>query len=118
MIQRPPRSTRTDTLFPYTPYASIPQNFLDRLTYADGPREIGPLKRVWIGCVEARDALNGCFKRIEASLLSQCGKLQIGRASCRDRVCKSVSISVVGVSCKKKNVVMMSSFRSYTYNNT
>src|SRR3546814_15174748 len=49
---------------------------LDRLTYADGPREIGPLKRVWIGCVEARDALNGCFKRIEASLLYQCGKLR------------------------------------------
>src|SRR3546814_4902585 len=38
--------------------------------------EIGPLKRVWIGCVEARDALNGCFKRIEASLLYQCGKLR------------------------------------------
>src|SRR3546814_2415806 len=69
MIQRPPRSTRTDTLFPYTPLFRSPQNFLDRLTYADGPREIGPLKRVWIGCVEARDALNGCFKRIEASLL-------------------------------------------------
>src|SRR3546814_8022382 len=76
MIQRPPRSTRTDTLFPYTPLFRSPQNFLDRLTYADGPREIGPLKRVWIGCVEARDALNGCFKRIEASLLYQCGKLR------------------------------------------
>src|SRR3546814_20217399 len=76
MIQRPPRSTRTDTLFPYTPLFRSPQNFLDRLTYADGPREIGPLKRVWIGCVEARDALNGCFKRIEASLLYQCGQLR------------------------------------------
>src|SRR3546814_19407403 len=29
--------------------------------------------------------------------------LQIGRASCRDRVCPSVSISVVAVSVKKRN---------------
>src|SRR3546814_12180788 len=29
--------------------------------------------------------------------------LQIGRASCRERVCPSVSLSVVAVSLKKKN---------------
>src|SRR3546814_1608850 len=46
--------------------------------------EIGPLKRGWIGCVEARDALNVCFKLIEASLLYQCGKL---RAKAARSVC-------------------------------
>src|SRR3546814_19837195 len=30
--------------------------------------------------------------------------LEIGRASCRDRVCKYVSISVVGVSIQKKTI--------------
>src|SRR3546814_123354 len=31
------------------------------------------------------------------------GEIQIGRASCRERVCQNVSISVVAVSLKKKN---------------
>src|SRR3546814_12460190 len=36
------------------------------------------------------------------------GADQIGRASCRERVCKYVSISVVAVSLKKKDTVIVS----------
>src|SRR3546814_16887871 len=42
-----------------------------------------------------RDEVLAAFERITP---------QVGRASCRDRVCQSVSISVVGVSLKKKIV--------------
>src|SRR3546814_15166015 len=40
------------------------------------------------------DAVKGSFEVIEAQ--------EIGRASCRERVCQYVSISVVAVSLKKK----------------
>src|SRR3546814_11397405 len=33
------------------------------------------------------------------------GAVEIGRASCRDRVCQSVSISVVAVSLKTKSLI-------------
>src|SRR3546814_2982142 len=36
MIRRPPRSTRTDTLFPYTPLFRSPRRLLDRQPGADG----------------------------------------------------------------------------------
>src|SRR3546814_17192275 len=47
MIRRPPRSTRTDTLFPYkTLFRSI---FVNRngLRWRDAPREYGPAKTLY-----------------------------------------------------------------------
>src|SRR3546814_15818141 len=41
-------------------------------------------------------------KSARALLLSRSGRTQIGRASCRERVCQYVWISVVAVSFKKK----------------
>src|SRR3546814_15845231 len=38
--------------------------------------------------------------------VSKTWKMEIGRASCRERVCQYVSISVVAVSLKKKNNVL------------
>src|SRR3546814_17211546 len=49
--------------------------------------------------------VRGCALAIVMNVLRQLisfEKLEIGRASCRDRVCQSVLISVVAVSLKKK----------------
>src|SRR3546814_14494456 len=53
---------------------------------------------------------NGCFTRHAwtpwvgtAKILPTC---QIGRASCRERVCQYVSISVVGSSLKQKTILL------------
>src|SRR3546814_19719137 len=93
MIRRPPRSTRTDTLFPYTT--------LFRSTVSGHNRDVG--------CCDG-----GAFVKIEAGgFLADVGKFavntqniaahfnkrhlgfgqpedQIGRASCRERVCQYV----------------------------
>src|SRR3546814_18585298 len=113
MIRRPPRSTRTDTLFPYTtlfrsilpvvlPQAAIDRlmevaatdpvfvdlehqtvttQFQDRFTF-----EIDPFRKMCllegldeISLTEKSDAAIGAYE-----------KRQIGRASCRERVCKYV----------------------------
>src|SRR3546814_1762931 len=42
MIRRPPRSTRTDTLFPYTTLFRSPDWPCNRETYVTFRREIGP----------------------------------------------------------------------------
>src|SRR3546814_20456099 len=96
MIRRPPRSTRTDTLFPYTTLFRSPGDGKaaqrlcrrDRSGQAEGNRHHDP---------EAG---------LRRSLLRPAGRgasaecLQIGRASCRERVCQYVSLSVVAVSLK------------------
>src|SRR3546814_17501572 len=92
MRRRPPRSTRTDTLFPYTTLfrsfadvgelefvarhgRSVLQSLLERHSQADGAGEIGPLHRVRIGGVEAGDASDRGFEMVEAAFLDEGGKL-------------------------------------------
>src|SRR3546814_17435205 len=88
MIRRPPRSTRTDTLFPYTtlfrsggglprgrdPRAARPVRGRHEVPYASGAAgdrgSLSPPRRV-AGPRRDRDG-------------------QIGRASCRERVCQYV----------------------------
>src|SRR3546814_17424491 len=114
MIRRPPRSTRTDTLFPYTTLfrSSVIEEYLGtgaaragvahrpeiiRCRYADDaafgkPRDLAPkVKGVVIGMIDGDRQPGG----IDAP--AACDQT-IGRASCRERVCQYVSISVVGVS--------------------
>src|SRR3546814_14659155 len=125
MIRRPPRSTRTDTLFPYTT--------LFRSTGREdhpGPRlhlygrgaERGrslarePSRASLCQCSPAADfhaqscppdspvsgvGGGGTGRAFRSAPLAQCK--EIGRASCRERVCQYVSISVVAVSFKKKS---------------
>src|SRR3546814_17378947 len=50
----------------------------------------------------ARDE-DRCILGARIATLDQTGDAEIGRASCRERVCQYVSISVVAVSLKKKN---------------
>src|SRR3546814_16603100 len=42
--------------------------------------------------------------RFQRTVVSSAGATAIGRASCRERVCQYVSISVVAVSLKKKSI--------------
>src|SRR3546814_1439608 len=145
MIRRPPRSTRTDTLFPYTTLFRShavdqrrPQVHAEFFPAADGHHrsenqnptravvEAGPRpdlapavageqvlklavqrRRVGHGAVDMGLAqalaphlhARGMDIFVAHWSLSCC---QIGRASCRERVCPYVSISVVAVSFKKK----------------
>src|SRR3546814_15971606 len=114
MILRPPRSTRTDTLFPYTTLFRSREIFADivverQLFLLDqlGRGERGELLRdrgrikesVTIERLAGRDVAGaGCSD--EESLPSA---KKIGRASGRERVCQYVYISVVAGSLKKKN---------------
>src|SRR3546814_19777926 len=59
------------------------------------------------GCVDAVFPMNGPNKARCSSLRAQRSNPEIGRASCRERVCKYVSISVVAVSLKKKDKQLM-----------
>src|SRR3546814_19966191 len=134
MIRRPPRSTRTDTLFPYTTLfrsrsAATRAKGWRRRRGRRGRRScrlpaLGPVcDRSEIGeggvQIDGAAASDHLFDPsrghhaplvehdeivLRRDLVRQVGRHQheIGRASCRERVCKYVSISVVAVSLKKK----------------
>src|SRR3546814_11550838 len=103
MIRRPPRSTRTDTLFPYTTlFRSKSSASLDveagRGVAAGGPRTIGVADigiEPRLGAVAAGHAV---ARLVEQQPLQIVGVLErigrqldeIGRASCRERVCQYV----------------------------
>src|SRR3546814_18791043 len=123
MIRRPPRSTRTDTLFPYTTLFRSVRLFAvenprlipdgpDLLDHGDARPEIlpGRILVIALGAMVARPiALCGfgpadktkCPDRMNTDLehlaggmvhgrsLAQRGN-QIGRATCRERVCQYV----------------------------
>src|SRR3546814_12341061 len=117
MIRRPPRSTRTDTLFPYTPLfrsgrgrsriGDQCEQYVDRITsrvvvpsvITDCNKAFSRLSHVnflsFIKVEQAlvqrlrpglpdRDSMGSFFCPIAGQLLP------IGRASCRERVCKYV----------------------------
>src|SRR3546814_20078323 len=80
MLQRPPRSTRTDTLFPYTTLLrSAAQRASDMNFEAIDIAQYRGLKRL-LHRAESDDA----------AILEQQHIVQIGRASCRERVCQYV----------------------------
>src|SRR3546814_17853629 len=111
MIRRPPRSTRTDTLFPYTTlfrslgFVCFCVDRLHRLVGAGLSRlcrsvrgllrvllrsglDVGlPSLRFARGLLLGRGWL-GVLLRILCTVL--CLSLQLGRASCRERVCQYV----------------------------
>src|SRR3546814_15809621 len=113
MIRRPPRSTRTDTLFPHTTLfrsAEIdPETGTATTIYDPNPEfaslRLGTVERLtwrnnlglpaWGDLVLPPDRTPG--EKLPLILVQS-----IGRASCRESVCQYVSISVVAVSLKKK----------------
>src|SRR3546814_20570308 len=104
MIRRPPRSTRTDTLFPYTTLfrsRSVGDAYWDMVTH-DIEGALALLRPVY----DATDGLDGFVSvevapelaRDSAGTEAAARNLhvaidepnQIGRASCRERVCQYV----------------------------
>src|SRR3546814_18692458 len=108
MIRRPPRSTRTDTLFPYTTlFRSV-----DHAAEAARPGGVDDRRRDR-AAIEGRDVAadqhpvigdDDAGGRIELTEAAKHPGGKIGRASCRERVCQDVSISVVAVLLKKKQI--------------
>src|SRR3546814_13120794 len=124
MIRRPPRSTRTDTLLPYTT--------LFRSRPSSGPKPPGPLLPEAVGRRESDEARSWAQLLFEAGkveprqlgawavaiaegledlaprhiacepVMRRRGVAEIGRASCRERVCQSVKSSGVPGSLKKQ----------------
>src|SRR3546814_18621403 len=104
MIRRPPRSTRTDTLFPYTTLfrSDIHQSLLDRINLAaletmtrdQIHREIGELVHEPLS--NRKHALNSSERRqLVDDILDELlglGPLesQLGHAWCRESVCECV----------------------------
>src|SRR3546814_11073661 len=121
MIRRPPRSTRTDTLFPYTTLFRSAEGVggqaldqpaaldaADRRAPAELGEGVGDLGAQRVGCVHpqvavvllAADVL-GVVERLYRIGVGPVGQaaeharhgqadVEIGRASCRERVCQYV----------------------------
>src|SRR3546814_14543641 len=104
MIRRPPRSTRTDTLFPYTTlFRSAGLSFRrPNMTTTPESGAITPaLSPEYEACIQAYEArqrrraeLRPANKAALFDVLTAVGitsvVVKIGRASCRERVCQYV----------------------------
>src|SRR3546814_20186678 len=150
MIRRPPRSTRTDTLFPYTTlFRSMVEPTVDglviavngrvpdgedlswlwdvkfehfegvkvvaagergtdlavRLTYAGVEHTLDPDPlRAIASCPPGRVEVLAnytAFRDLNTAIAKEY-RNELGRASCRERVCQYVSLTVVAVSLQKK----------------
>src|SRR3546814_15230211 len=140
MMRRPPRATRTDTLFPYTTlfrawgFVTV-RGLAAGIVVASVATASPWLGPVWSGLLlgfpttltasawmlyghYGRDFTAATLNAAQPSMVvyaSFCLALylfagpldavaaEIGRASCRERVCQDVSISVVAVAVKTKN---------------
>src|SRR3546814_11966791 len=112
MIRRPPGSTRTDTLFPYTTLFRSRHlgSSLTDVTYVFDEPTIGlhphDIARMNDLLLQLRDKGNTVLvveHKPETIVIAEHVVDQIGRASCRERVCKYVSISVVAGSFNKNS---------------
>src|SRR3546814_12361620 len=100
MIRRPPRSTRTDTLFPYT--TLFRSSFLREVVGRRGEdvRQVVPDVAVAVAVVVDGEVHEGRGNELELAHGAGPGAghrgggdvalVEIGRASCRERVCQYV----------------------------
>src|SRR3546814_15487943 len=112
MIRRPPRSTRTDTLFPYTTLFRSPLSFREGNRADDRSRRAGQHRRnpcaQAVGDLARRRTLpflcrgGGPISRRGPRRRGRAVGAAIGSGSCRERVCPYVYISVVAVHFKQK----------------
>src|SRR3546814_13137326 len=118
MIRRPPRSTRTDTRFPYTtlfrPVRAetrheahpAPCTRAARDPRAGHGADDGSFEHAGhatAGAKEARRKAGSPPAARGGTSAATCRAAPIGRASCKERVCPSVEISVVAVSIQQQN---------------
>src|SRR3546814_12259402 len=128
MIRRPPRSTRTDTLFPYTTLFRSLQVLsvrgeimastrFQRLALLLGgataivmPAPLlaqdNPVYQFDIPAQALGDALRRVAAQAGLQLSAAAGvvtDLEIGKPSCRERACETAVSSVCAAYCKKKN---------------
>src|SRR3546814_12090305 len=98
MLRRPPRSTRTDTLFPDTTLFRSKRNGSDSILGRVGLFRAGKRARAHLACigldrggnaagqiVEALDEARSAFEQPQHVLRDE-HLAEIGRASCRERV--------------------------------
>src|SRR3546814_18254605 len=100
MIRRPPRSTRTDTLFPYTTLfrsdlgagrrpsvAELDDDPFSRMIEHGVVTDQIDIQQIYDArrTIEARTAALAALRHTQAE-----GRTKIGRASCRERVCQYV----------------------------
>src|SRR3546814_13128545 len=116
MIRRPPRSTRTDTLFPYTTlfrsnaagnHTGTFKGDVDvsegTLTLAPGQIHLAALNQDVIDYIILNSMPIGGIIPFHTDVVDiPANYSQIGRASGRESVCQSVSISVVAVTLQTK----------------
>src|SRR3546814_13938206 len=113
MIRRPPRSTRTDTLFPYTTlFRSTRVARGPAQGAGDGAQQRGQARHPQDALRQAdQDADGGTAGAVSrfrlyylglSALFAAALAAEIGSESCRERVCHYDWISVVAVSLKKK----------------
>src|SRR3546814_12967883 len=110
MIRRPPRSTRTDTLFPYTTLfrsrRQSPYEDIARIAGTDvadmAVARLNPANALLEDLSGNYDdgLAEGRITEIQQATVERVLIDKHGRAQCRERVCKYVSISVVAVSSK------------------
>src|SRR3546814_16888745 len=137
MIRRPPRSTRTDTLFPYTTLFRSRPKQTDKLLACRAPKgppapHGAPGLLLYRPAPHRPDAAH-CRKDSNSSQPAAMARRlrdwsaaqpssapsgpsmpQIGSASCRERVCQYVSISVVAVSLKKQKHKQKKTIKKFT----
>src|SRR3546814_11419821 len=97
MIRRPPRSTRTDTLFPYTTLFRSPwrdAEFIEKFKGRSDLLEYAAQHDIPVGATKAAPYSvddNLYHTSFESGMLEDpMVAPQIGRASCRERVCQYV----------------------------
>src|SRR3546814_11170654 len=121
MIRRPPRSTRTDTLFPYTTLfrsagardrpevISLTKLVPEIGGHCDVCGEISVVDHIRLAAmleqaIHQRDVAAGPDREVKVRFFGGPGpaRLENGRALCRGRVCTHRYIAVVGGYLKKK----------------
>src|SRR3546814_11195417 len=118
MIRRPPRSTRTDTLFPYTTLfrsgrPQPPERRHAQQGDAERQRQDGANGRVEAdlrhdGLWPALSSADRSTRTEQPIRQARCrARDKIGRASCRERVVKDSAHSAVGVSLIKKKYIII-----------
>src|SRR3546814_13828603 len=104
MLRRPPRSTRTDTLFPYTtlvrsgqprlPDTELTHCWLKKHRYAIHAialaRRFRPVIEHMPQMPAAPAAMDFHARMTKKMICAGLHRLEIGRASCRERVCQYV----------------------------